>query len=181
MRWGQGVGAGGGVPVIRVPGLRLWGVVLIACMAGPATGEARSSAALTDAVQVLVFDPLQPDPWEPVGGKPLVPAYPHELLESREEACLTVGYVIRSDGSVSDARILASTHSSRSPMTRRRFESEALKTVKRWRHKPGPDNVGRLPAVAQKAVEFSIVGSASLRSGCSFLETDALLEEMGLR
>lgn len=185
MGWGHGVEAGGGIPVIRERSLRLWSALLIACMAGPAGGETQRNVALADEASFLLLETGDPNPpWKTVG-RPRVPGYPSALLGSleqvREEACLTIGYIVRGDGTVSDARVLAATHTSRSAMTRRAFESQALKAVKRWRYEPGPGNADRVPAVAQATVDFSIMGSPNLRSGCQVLETDALIQEMGLR
>lgn len=57
-----------------------------------------------------------------------IPAYPADMLATNLSGMVTVGLTLHSDGSVSGARIIKSSHPA--------FEKDAVAIVNQWRFKP---------------------------------------------
>jgi TonB family protein len=96
--------------------------------------------------------------WRVVSAPPIT----EDLMTSRpKDACVSVGFIIESDGTTSTHRVLRSK-------PKGEIDAAALATLKKWRFKPGPENPGRIPmyTTALFTAGYRAQHEAPLKIGC---------------
>lgn len=115
-----------------------------------ATTLQASNAAAAGTVVLVVAEQDLPKLWRYARGR--APGFDEALLRQHGHACVTLGYVIESDGRPSTVRVLKASP----PEV---FDAKAIATLNQVRFKLGPANEARVP------VYSTITYTASRRMG----------------
>lgn len=76
------------------------------------------------------------------------PQYPPELQRNKIEGSVRLTFVVRSDGSVTDPRVINSTNPA--------FEEPTLRAVRRWRFEPGEKDGKKVNSRVNITIPFNI-------------------------
>lgn len=112
--------------------------------------------------------------WRPVAETIAVPAYPGIVADKSEDACVSIGYLIKPDGSTSDFAVLAAWSSKTDGLEPTDphflpFSQNALAAVQRWRFEADGGSAARRRQVFTAATfAFSTTGAdvAALKDRC---------------
>ena len=99
---------------------------------------ASASARAADRRLTIVTEGEALGAWRPVAETIALPAYPGIVADKSEDACVSIGYLIKADGSTSDFAVLAAWSSKADGFTPTDprflpFSRNALAAVQRWR------------------------------------------------
>lgn len=104
----------------------------------------------TGVVQMCHCD-QDPPGIEPVAVKTKNPHYTKSAMDARIQGAITIEAVIETNGTVGDVRVV------RSLDKKHGLDDEAVKTVKRWKFKPGRAKDGNaVPVLVKIDVSFSL-------------------------
>lgn len=145
----------------------------------PAWGEQNAipleQAQVRNGDKVILRTPGEPFArWLPKATRP--PRFPLDGHQLGVNACVLVGFVVRSDGSVDSLKILSSEFSPRpAPRIREMFENASVLSFADRTYAPGPDNLDRIAEFRQEPVTFRVDGSGG-GPECKPLDPETLLQ-----
>ena len=115
---------------------RLTSLLAMAIALAVTSVEAADTAASANTDVLVVAEHELPKLWKYARGR--APRFDEALLRKHGHACVTLGYVIESNGRPSTIRVLKASP----PAV---FDASAIATVQHVRFKPGPANEARVP------------------------------------
>ena len=102
-----------------------------------------------DSIPFLTYEELEP--WWVVE-KAVAPVYPHRMLSRSKTGCVTIGYIIETNGKVSTVEPL-------SAFPNGAFATAARNAVRKWRFKPTQANTDPFPTYALQNIVFRLEGA----------------------
>lgn len=146
---------------------------------------AASGAALAGERTAIVSASKLPDSWSPApGAEAAVPAYPSIVADKTETACVTVGFLIKPDGSTGDASLLKSWSARHGDDDSNAdfidpFARNAIAAVERWRFVPAKGKPRQTYTSASFAFSAGAgVDQGSLRAHCEIDNLSAFIAKV---
>ena len=121
--------------------------------------------------------------WRPVAETQAMPAYPGVIQDKSEDVCVSIGYMLREDGTTSDFAVLdawGSKAEGAKPTSDHflRYSQNALAAVQRWRFQSLAGATAKLrPVYTSATFAFSTVGTnpEALKSRCRVKDLEGFI------